>query len=92
MRRRFHGIYVETRFPGLFSILGTSVGGALLTMLFMFVRLPVNSNLLTAKEIVAQNETGKDNEHGKDAVVHKKHNCHSNRYPKKDKTNHSFHT
>ena len=81
MRRRCCGRYrtgKEVRTAGLFLFLAEKDGRG-------------RDAGLTAEQVIAQDQAGEDDEHGKDSVVHKEHDRHSDRYPEEDETKHSFH-
>jgi len=49
--------------------------------------------LITAsKHVITKHQTGNNNQDGKKAVAHKKHDTHTNANPEQNKTNQPFHT
>lgn len=53
--------------------------------------LIIKNACLTAKEIISKNKTQKYYKNCNNSIVKKEHYCHSNSYPKKDKTYHFAH-
>ncbi len=53
----------------------------------------MKSFLVTAsKHVITKHQTGNNNQDGKKAVAHKKHDTHTNANPEQNKTNQPFHT